>query len=292
VSVIPAKTRTAPTSAPASSPKAPPIVIAPENYTYLQQEIYRASGIVLDDDKYYLVESRLTPVARVAGLASLDGLCARLRAGSSPELGRKVIEALTTNETMFFRDVAPFEVLRERIIPELLERGPRKLAIWSAAASSGQEVYSIAMLLREMALVDPPVEILGTDLSERILERAREARYGQFEVNRGLPPQYLEKYFKREGLDWTLNDEIRHMVKFRRLDLRQPMSGLGKFDIVFCRNVLIYFDTETKVKILGQILDALNPGGYLLLGGAETTLKLEDKFERVVVASTAVYRKR
>jgi len=219
VSVIPAKTRTAPTSAPASSPKAPPIVIAPENYTYLQQEIYRASGIVLDDDKYYLVESRLTPVARVAGLASLDGLCARLRAGSSPELGRKVIEALTTNETMFFRDVAPFEVLRERIIPELLKKSPRKLAIWSAAASSGQEAYSIAMLLCEMTLADTPVEILGTDLSEQILERAREARYVEFEVNRGLPARYLVKYFKREGLDWALEEEIRHMVKFRRFYL-------------------------------------------------------------------------
>jgi len=281
----------APTPTPASSATASLVVVTPENYKYLQEKIYRESGIVLDQDKHYLLESRLMPVVRAARLASLDELCVRLRAKASPELARQVIEALTTNETIFFRDIAPFEALRERIIPELLKKSPRKLAIWSAAASSGQEAYSIAMLLCEMTLADTPVEILGTDLSEQILERAREARYVEFEVNRGLPARYLVKYFKREGLDWALEEEIRHMVKFRRFYLRQPMAGLGSFDIVFCRNVLIYFDVETKMKILNQILDVLNPGGYLLLGGAETTLNLHDKFERVAVGNTAVYRK-
>jgi chemotaxis protein methyltransferase CheR len=286
------KAKATPTSVPASRDAQPLAVVTPENYKYLQEEIYRESGIVLDQDKHYLLESRLMPVARAAKLASLDELCSRLRAKASPDLARRVIEALTTNETLFFRDMAPFEALRQLIVPELLKKQARKLSIWSAAASSGQEAYSIAMLLREMALpAGPAVEILGTDLSEQILDRAREAKYVQFEVNRGLPAPYLVKYFKREGLDWILKDEIRKMVRFRQFDLRQAMGSLGKFDIVFCRNVLIYFDVETKIKILNQILTVLNPGGYLLLGGAETTLNLHDKFERIAVGATAVYRK-
>jgi chemotaxis protein methyltransferase CheR len=266
-------------------------VVSEENYKYLQQEIYRQSGIVLDEDKHYLLESRLMPVARAARLANLDELCARLRTGIDAVLAQKVIEALTTNETLFFRDIAPFDALRQRLIPELLEKRSQKLAIWSAAASSGQEAYSIAMLLKELGTVDRPVEILGTDLSEQILERAREAKYVQFEVNRGLPAPYLVKYFKREGLDWQLKDEIRNMVTFRRFDLRQPMAALGRFNIVFCRNVLIYFDVETKIKILNQILTVLHPGGYLFLGGAETTLNLHGSFERVPIGTTVAYRK-
>jgi chemotaxis protein methyltransferase CheR len=183
------------------------------------------------------------------------------------------------------------ESLDERLVPELLARRSSRLSIWSAAASSGQEAYSIAMLLKEMGTVDRPVDILGTDLSEQILDRAREAKYVQFEVNRGLPAAYLVKYFKREGLDWQLKDEIRTMVKFRRFDLRQPMAALGKFDIVFCRNVLIYFDVATKIKILNQILTVLNPGGYLFLGGAETTMNLQGSFERVPIGTTVAYRK-
>lgn len=278
----------APASVPASKP---PAMITPENYAYLQHEIYRESGIVLDGDKHYLLESRLLPVARAAKLSSVDALCAQLRAKISPELARLVIEALTTHETLFFRDTEPFEALRQRVIPELLASRPAKLAIWSAAASSGQEAFSIAMLLKEMKGVTCPVDILGTDLSEQILDRAHEAKYAQFEVSRGLPAPYLEKYFKRKGLDWQLNDEIRSMVRFKRFDLRQPMALFGKFDIVFCRNVLIYFDVNTKVKILGQILNVLNSGGYLFLGGAETTQNLQDSFERVAIGATAAYRK-
>jgi chemotaxis protein methyltransferase CheR len=288
----PVATSLSASSAPiATSVPAKLVVVNEENYRYLQQEIYRQSGIVLDDDKHYLLESRLVPVARAAKLTSLDELCARLRAGADTALAQKVIEALTTNETLFFRDIAPFDALRQRLIPELLAKRSQKLAIWSAAASSGQEAYSIAMLLKEMGTADRPVEILGTDLSEEILERAREAKYLQFEVNRGLPPSYLVKYFNREGLDWQLKDEIRNMVTFRRFDLRQSMVELGKFDIVFCRNVLIYFDVETKIKILNQILTGLHPGGYLFLGGAETTLNLQASFERVPIGTTVAYRK-
>jgi chemotaxis protein methyltransferase CheR len=278
----------------ASLPAKKSDLLSVENYRYLQQEIYRESGIVLDEDKHYLVESRLTPVARNAKLANLDDLCARLRTKACPNLSQQVMEALTTNETLFFRDVAPFEALRTRVLPELMEERPatRALRIWSAAASSGQEAYSIAMLLHEMGLQNRPVEILGTDISAQILERAREAKYVQFEVNRGLPVTYLLKYFERVNLDWKLKDQVRRMVSFRRFDLRQPMAGLGRFDIIFCRNVLIYFDAKTKGRILNQIWTGLQPGGYLLLGGAETVLNLQERFERVAVAGTAVYRKR
>jgi chemotaxis protein methyltransferase CheR len=282
-------TKAAATSVPATPAKL--VVVTEENYKYLQQEIYRESGIVLDGDKHYLLESRLMPVARAAKLTSLDELCARLRSKTDPALARKFIEALTTNETLFFRDIAPFDALRQKLVPELLAKRPGKLAIWSAAASSGQEAYSIAMLLKELGTNGRPVEILGTDLSDQILDRAREAKYVQFEVNRGLPAAYLVKYFQRAGLDWQLKDEIRSMVKFRRFDLRQPMAALGKFDIVFCRNVLIYFDVETKIKILKQILTVMNPGGYLFLGGAETTLNLQGDFERVPIGTTVAYRK-
>jgi chemotaxis protein methyltransferase CheR len=291
-------TKPAATSVPASRPPvavstgpAKLAVVTEENYKYLQHEIYRQSGIVLDDDKHYLLESRLMPVARSASISNLDELCVRLRSGMDTALAQKVIEALTTNETLFFRDIAPFDALRQRLVPELLAKRQSKLTIWSAAASSGQEAYSIAMLLKELGTDGRPVDILGTDLSEQILDRAREAKYVQFEVNRGLPAPYLVKYFKREGLDWQLKDEIRSMVRFRRFDLRQPMASLGKFDIVFCRNVLIYFDVETKIKILNQILTVLNVGGYLLLGGAETTLNLHGSFERIPIGNTAVYKK-
>ena len=269
-------------------------LLSDENYKYLQQEIYRQSGIVLDEDKHYLIESRLMPLARNAKLANLDELCARLRSKRWPELSQEVMEALTTNETLFFRDMAPFEALRMRVLPELMGQRPptQTLRIWSAAASSGQEAYSVAMLVHEMKLESRPVDILGTDISENILERARQAKYVQFEVNRGLPAIYLVKYFERVGLDWRLKDGIRKMVTFRRFDLRQPVTPLGRFDIILCRNVLIYFDVETKVNILNQLWTALQPGGFLLLGGAETVLSVQDRFERIAVGTTAVYRKR
>ena len=271
-----------------------PGAISDENYRFLQAEIYRESGIVLDDHKRYLLEARLVPVMRDAGLATLSDLCVKLRSRASLALARRVTEALTTNETLFFRDMAPFEALRDRILPEFAEKLPRaqSLNVWSAAASSGQEAYSIAMLMRDLGWQARGFRILGTDLSEQILVSAREAKYVQFEVNRGLPAIYLVKYFEREGVDWRLKPEVRAMVSFQQFDLRQPMARLGRFHIIFCRNVLIYFDVETKVKILTQILSVLEPGGYLVLGGAETILHLEDRFERVSSAGTALYRKR
>ncbi len=268
------------------------VLISPDNYAYLQREIYKDSGIVLDADKHYLLESRLMPIVRSEGMASLDELCARVRSQVSPKLRQEVVEAMTTNETLFFRDVSPFDALRTQILPEIKAQRlqQRKVSFWSAAASSGQEAYSLAILLLEMGFGDWQIEIVGTDLSEHILERARIAKYMQIEVNRGLPAPYLVKYFQREGLDWRLKEQVRKMVRFRRFDLRQNMQGLGLFDVVMCRNVLIYFDVDTKKKILGEVRRVMQPGGYLLLGGAETTVNLDDNFRRTPIGQAVFYR--
>jgi chemotaxis protein methyltransferase CheR len=267
-------------------------LISVDNYAFLQRHIYAASGIVLDSGKHYLLESRLIPIVRKEQLGSLDELCRCLRAGTSPRLQEQVTEAMTTNETLFFRDSAPFDAMRSHIVPKLLElrKDTRKLRFWSAASSSGQEPYSLAMLLLEMGLGNWQIEILGTDLSGQILERARTGKFMQIEVNRGLPAPYLIKYFRREGLDWQLKDEVLKMVKFQRFDLRQSMSGLGPFDVVFCRNVLIYFDVETKKTILAKIRSTIVPGGHLILGGAETTLNLDDNFKRTQVGQAIFYQ--
>jgi chemotaxis protein methyltransferase CheR len=266
--------------------------ISPENYAYLQDYIYAESGIVLEADKHYLLESRLMPIVRREHYTSLDDLCKRMRSQAIPNLLKQVVEAMTTNETLFFRDASPFEAMRTQIIPQLKERRAqsRKLSFWSAAASSGQEAYSLAMSLLEMGLGNWNIEILGTDLSEQILDRARAGRYMQIEVNRGLPAPYLVKYFRREGLEWQLKDEVRRMVRFQQLDLRQSLSTLGTFDIVMCRNVLIYFDVPTKKKILAEIRKVLHHGGYLVLGGAETTVNLDEAFQRTSVGQAVLYR--
>lgn len=267
--------------------------ILPENYRFLQEYIYRESGIVIEADKHYLLEARLMPVAKKQELKTVNDLCNLLRATqANSELRRQVVEAMTTHETLFFRDPAQYEALRNVVLPPLIEqrRATRRLSFWSAAASSGQEAYSLAMMLLEMGLGDWKLQILGTDLSEQILERARTGRYLQIEVNRGLPVAYLVKYFTRLGLEWQLKDEVRNMVTFRKMDLRDDLRTIGPFDVVFCRNVLIYFDTETKKKILEGIRGTLHHGGYLLLGGAETTLNLVDGFERVNIGQAVLYR--
>jgi chemotaxis protein methyltransferase CheR len=263
-----------------------------DNYRFLKDYIYRESGIVLDDDKHYLIESRLLPIVQQTQLTSLDALCAALRNNGDAPLHKKVVEAMTTHETLFFRDMAPFDALKTEVIPPLLElrKATRKLTFWSAAASSGQEAYSLAMLLLEMGLESWNIQILGTDLSEQILARAREGRYMQIEVNRGLPATSLVKYFDRRGLDWQLKDRVRRMVSFEQFDLRKSMRTKGPFDVIFCRNVLIYFDAETKKQILRELRGALFPGGHLILGGAESTLNLDNEFKRVPVGRTVFYQ--
>ena len=268
--------------------------ISGENYAYLQQQIYRSSGIVLDESKRYLLETRLTPIIRRENLKSINDLCALLRATSKPKITQEIMEAMTTNETFFFRDVVPFKILKEKILPALLEerKSSRQLSIWSAAASSGQEAYSLIMMLLEMGLKDWKLDILGTDIAEKVLERARGGKYIQIEVNRGLPAPYLVKYFTRQGLEWQVKDELRRMARFQQFDLRQPMKGFGPFDIILCRNVLIYFDVETKKNILRQMEGTLRRGGSLLLGAAETTMNLNVSLERQVVDGGAFYVKR
>jgi chemotaxis protein methyltransferase CheR len=264
----------------------------PENYGFLRDYIYRESGIVLDGDKNYLLEARLMPIVNQLRIGTLNDLCDALRSSEGKGLRQDVVEAMTTNETFFFRDPAQYEVLRTIVVPALMDqaRDSRKMCFWSAASSSGQEAYSLAMMLREMGLADWKIRILGTDLNHRMLERSRAGKYLQIEVNRGLPIQYLVRYFRRDGLEWQLKDEVRRMVEFTSFDLRQSMAALGPFDVVFCRNVLIYFDMNSKKKILEQIYSTLFRGGYLLLGGSETTLNLTDRFERKILGQTVLYQ--
>ena len=262
-----------------------------ENYRFLQEHVYTHAGIVLERDKHYLFESRLTPIVRQLGLDSINDLCALLRAARETDVGRRVAEAMTTNETFFFRDPAHYEAIRAALLPQLKEnrRDTKKLRFWSAAASTGQEAYSLAMLLIEEGLSDWSVQILGTDYSSQVLERARSGSYHQIEVNRGLPAALLVKYFRRSGVDWQLSETVRRMVRFETVDLRKRMNAVGPFDLVFCRNVLIYFDAVTKKNILHELHGTLFRGGWLLLGGAETAFGIEEWFDRRAVGGATVY---
>jgi chemotaxis protein methyltransferase CheR len=268
--------------------------ISRENYGFLQQYVYRTSGIVLDDNKHYLLEARLAPIVRRENLKTINDLCALIRATSGGRVSQEVVEAMTTNETLFFRDAIPFKVLRNQLLPPLIaaRSETRKLSFWSAASSSGQEAYSLAMMLCEMGLQDWNIEIRGTDLNERMVERARLGSYVQIEVNRGLPATHLVKYFERNGLEWRVKDNLRRMVRFERFDLRQPMGLMGPFDFVLCRNVLIYFDVETKKRILAEMAKTIVRGGHLLLGAAETTMNLSDAFERDAFEGVSFYKKK
>lgn len=274
-----------------SSIVTPPVSILPANYRFLQDIIYEGSGIVLEQDKHYLLEARLTSIARRHGVESVDDLCHLLRATKEEAVHRQVVEAMTTNETYFFREPAQYDAIRTVLLPELRSTsgGARKLSFWSAAASTGQEAYSLAMLLQEEDFGDWNLDILGTDLSRQVLERARAGRYLQIEVNRGLPVAMLLKHFHRHGLEWQLLDPIRRMVRFEQCDLRQPMNALGPFDLVFCRNVLVYLDAATRRRILQEIHGTLFRGGWLLLGTAELPAGLDELYERHSVGTTTVY---
>jgi chemotaxis protein methyltransferase CheR len=265
--------------------------ILPENYRFLQEHVHSQVGIVLEDNKHYLFESRLAPIVKQHGLGSINELCVLLRAKSNIQLAHQVVEAMTTNETYFFRDPAQYEAIRTVLLPRLKEerRDARKLRFWSAASSTGQEAYTLAMLLLENGLQDWNIEILGTDFSAKVVERARSGIYQQIEANRGLPATLLVKYFRRSGVDWQLSDTVRRMVRFETIDLRKSMRTLGPFDLVFCRNVMIYFDNETKRNIMKEIHSTLFRGGWLLLGGAETAFSLEERFDRLNVGNVTVY---
>ncbi|MCC6394250.1 MAG: protein-glutamate O-methyltransferase CheR [Bryobacterales bacterium] len=262
-----------------------------DNYRFLQKHVYTQSGIVLEEDKHYLFENRLTPIVRQLGLGSINDLCALLQATREEEISRRVVEAMTTNETYFFRDPAHYDAIRSVLLPRIAQerRDNKRMRFWSAAASTGQESYSLAMHLLEGGFGDWDVQILGTDFSSQVLERARSGKFHQIEVNRGLPAALLVKYFRRSGVDWQVSEAARRMTRFETIDLRKSMRALGPFDLVFCRNVLIYFDTETKQKIMEEIHGTLFRGGWLLLGGAETAFGVERWFERQNIGSATVY---
>jgi chemotaxis protein methyltransferase CheR len=255
--------------------------VTPLDYEYLRKLLKERSGLDLSADKQYLVESRLVPLARKAGLGGIPDLVARMKSGAEA-LTAEVVEAMTTNETFFFRDKIPFDHLRDTILPLMLQSraSRRSLRIWSAACSTGQEPYSIAMCLKEKgaALAGWRIEIVGTDLSQEVLEKSRAGIYSQFEVQRGLPIQLLVKYFTQSGELWQISPEIRGMVQHKQLNLLQDFSHLGRFDVIFCRNVLIYFDQDTKINIFERLARSLEPDGMLMLGAAESVVGITDAF--------------
>ncbi|MGA2049708.1 MAG: protein-glutamate O-methyltransferase CheR [Terracidiphilus sp.] len=265
--------------------------ILPENYRFLQEHIYSQVGIVLEDNKHYLFESRLSPIVKQNGLESINELCALLHVPRNAEIGQQVVEAMTTNETYFFRDPNQYDAIRTVLLPRLKsERNDtKKLRFWSAASSTGQEAYSLVMLLLEDGLKDWNIQILGTDFSSKVIARARAAVYQQIEVNRGLPASLLVRYFKRSSLEWQLNEAVKRLARFETIDLRKSMRTLGPFDLVFCRNVMIYFDNETKRNIMKEIHSTLFRGGWLLLGGAETVFGLDEWFDRQTVGNITAY---
>jgi chemotaxis protein methyltransferase CheR len=257
--------------------------VTPLDYEFLRKLLKERSGLDLSADKQYLVESRLIPLARRIGLPGISDLVQKLKAGTSESLIGDVVEAMTTNETFFFRDKIPFDHLRETMLPALLQAraSRRALRIWCAASSTGQEPYSIAMCLKELggAISGWRIEILATDLSQGVLEKSRSGLFSQFEVQRGLPIQLLVKYFTQAGELWQLNADVRAMVQHRQLNLLHDFGHLGTFDVIFCRNVLIYFDQETKVGIFERLAKAAEPDGFMVLGAAESVVGISDTFK-------------
>ena len=258
--------------------------MTPLDYEFLRKLLKERSGLDLSADKQYLVESRLVPLARKAGLPGIPELVAKMKSGAEA-LTVEVVEAMTTNETFFYRDKVPFDHLRDTILPLMMQsRASRKsLRIWSAACSTGQEPYSIAMCLKEKAamLQGWRIEIVATDLSQEVLEKSKAGIYSQFEVQRGLPIQLLVKYFTQIGELWQISSEIRSMVQHKQLNLLQDFTHLGKFDVIFCRNVLIYFDQDTKINIFDRMAKIIEPDGMLMLGAAESVVGITDAFRPV-----------
>jgi chemotaxis protein methyltransferase CheR len=259
--------------------------VTPLDYDFLRKFLKARSGLVLSADKQYLVESRLLPVARRSGLANLGALVEAIKRGGDETLPTAVVEAMATNETFFFRDKIPFDHFRSIVMPALIaaRRAARSIRIWCAAASAGQEPYSLAMCLKQMEreIAGWRIEILATDLSGEVLEKARHGVYSQFEVQRGLPIQLLIKHFTQIGELWQIAPEIRAMVKYRQFNLLSDFSRLGTFDLIFCRNVLIYFDQQTKIDVLERLARAVSSDGYLVLGAAETVVGLTESFKVV-----------
>lgn len=263
------------------------------NFKFLQQFIKEQTAIVIDLEKEYLIEARLGPIAKELGLPSIDVLLDEVRTKPNDKLRTRIIDAITTNETFFFRDVYPFEFLKNKAVLDVIEKKKpeKKLNIWCAAASSGQEPYTIAMILKDYAakLDGWVINFIASDLSETMLEKAKLGIYNQLEVNRGLPMPYLIKYFEKVGSSWQIKQEIRDMIKFQKINLKNTWQ-LARMDIIFMRNVLIYFDLDTKKDIFKRLEFILNPEGYLFLGGSETLLGISNNFERLGVEKVPCYQ--
>lgn len=265
------------------------------DFEYVRGLVRDNTAIALDNTKVYLINARLLPIARTAGHPSVVALIKHLRSRPFGELHSQCVEAIVTTETSFFRDFYPFEAMRQEIIPEIIasrRSGSRSLTIWSAGCSSGQEPYSIAMMLREgfPQLATWSTRLLASDVSTGMLNRSQAGTYSQTEVNRGLPAPLLVKYFRQQGTTWEISDQIKKMVSFFHHNLARDVPTLPTVDILMMRNVLIYFDVDTKRMVLDRIRRHLRPGGYLMLGTAETTLNLDERFERIRIGRSVFYR--
>jgi chemotaxis protein methyltransferase CheR len=270
------------------------VTLSAADFSYVSELVRRRSAIVLTAGKEYLVENRLQPVARSNGGLTFEELIRRLRSTAEGTLHTQVVEAMTTNETSWFRDHHTYDALELRILPELIQRraAERRLTVWSAGSSSGQEAYSIAMLLHERLATDPSwrIRIIATDLSSHMVDRTRAGRYSQLEINRGLPAVRLVRHFHRTGTEWQVNDSLRALLDVRQMNLALPFPVLPLVDVVFLRNVLIYFDLSTKKTVLRALRRVLKPDGYLALGGAETTLNVDSAFVRVPLDKATMYQ--
>lgn len=259
--------------------------MSPDEFSFISTMLREKSGLVLNPEKSYLLESRLTPIARTLGVADVDALVRELRTKKDPALQTQIVEAITTNESFFFRDIKPFDLFRDHVLPHLLETRSAKKSfrIWCAAASSGQEPYSLVMTLLEQStkLAGWKYEIIGTDISRNILKKAEDGVYSQFEVQRGMPITLLVKYFDQDGDKWRIKSNVRQPVTYKYFNLLDDPTPLGKFDVVFCRNVLIYFDQKTKGEVLSRVANLMPDDGMLFLGGAETVLGVSDVFKPI-----------
>ena len=264
------------------------------NFEFLKNFLKGRSGLVLTPDKVYLVETRLMPVARRHGFGTIDEIISRLRTSGGNDFAVEITEAMTTNESLFFRDGTPFTIFSEKILPELIKRraDKKKFRIWCAACSSGQEPYSLSMLIsdRKKDITGWAPEIFATDISHDILDRAKKGSFTQLETQRGLPIQRLVDHFVQDGEYWKLNKDIIDLVKFEYFNLLDSVDVLGRFDVVFCRNVLIYFDIETKKQVLDKISSVLAPDGVILLGGSESVFGISDSFAPIE-GVRGIYRK-
>jgi len=265
-----------------------------QEFAFISSLVRREAAIVLEPGKEYLVEARLMPLARQTGAANVSEFVLRAQQRPEPDTQRRIVDALTTNETSFFRDGEPFLAMTGMVLPDLLSRraSARHLRIWSAACSSGQEPYSLAVQLQDALPAGWTYEILATDISTEMLAKAEAGLYTQLEVNRGLPAASLVRHFERVGAHWRVSTQLRRNVSFRRLNLAAPLPPLPAFDVIFLRNVLIYFDVETKRSVLHRVSGALKPDSWLFLGSAETTIGIDDRFDRVVTGRTSTYRLR